>query len=111
MRISTAAYMAITIGFARKTLRKVMVPPKPATTRYTREQLAKSLARLIADAWEGKGKVRIGKIEHNLGKEEIYGIKIDMAMPMSVDSITLKNRIEPASTTHRLKTGGFEETP
>jgi len=96
MKISTAAYLAITIGFARKTLRKVMVPPKPVTVRYTREQLANALARLIADAWEGKGKVRIGKLRHNLGNEEIYGIQIDMNVPMSVDHISLKSRIEPA---------------
>lgn len=96
MRISTAAYLAITIGFARKTLRKVMVPPKPATTRYTREQLANALAEMLSNAINGKGKVRIGKIHHSFGKEEINGISIDLSMPVSVDEITIKSRIEPA---------------
>ena len=93
LRLSHAAYMAIAVGFARKTLAKISSPP----ARRDRSRIvAERVAQAIIAALNGKySKVTIKP----LTQADLDGlapvIRVDCTKSLPVDRVVLRARIEP----------------
>lgn len=99
LRLSHAAYMAIAVGFARKTLAKISSPP----ARRDRSRIvAERVSQAIIDALNGKySKVTIkpltqAEVEAAFARWPTTPvIRADCTETRTVDRVVLRARIEP----------------
>lgn len=93
LRLSHAAYMAIAVGFARKTLAKISSPP----ARRDRSRIvAERVAKKIIDVLNGKySKVTIKPLTQADLDGPTPVIRVYCTKEMPVDRVVLRARIEP----------------
>ena len=100
MRISTAAYLAITVHFVRKTIRKIASPVrKQDKARMMAEALAQSIIKVIRGKYDGTLNVRLAKPLSQAALDgptpviEIYG-----TISRPVDRVNIKTQVETTNS-------------